>query len=256
MSRPPARLLSNQPLMPGVHLLWLDAPEVTGTAQPGQFVMVACGPGLTLRRPLTVHRVEGEKVALLVRGAGRGTHYLCRRQPGETIDLLGPRGRGFQVEATSRRLLLIAGGMGIAPLVFLAERALSEGRGVVLLHGAPATAALYPRGLLPPGVELHLATEDGSAGHKGMVTGLLRERAIHFDQAFAAGPVEMYRALQEGDLPALRGKPVQAALEVRLGCGFGACFGCTIPTRDGPRMVCQDGPVFDLGRVVLAGLRI
>lgn len=236
--------------------MWLEAPGVARMVEPGQFVMAACGPGLSLRRPLAVHRVQGERVALLVREAGQGTRYLCRRQPGETIDLLGPRGHGFRVEPASHRLLLIAGGIGIAPLLFLAEKVLAGGREVILLHGAPTAAALYPRELLSSGVELHPATEDGTVGYKGLVTGLLRELSPRFDQAFAAGPVEMYRALQQGDFPVLRGKPLQATLEVRLGCGFGACFGCTIPTSDGPRMVCQDGPVFDLGRVVLAGLRL
>ncbi len=236
--------------------MWLEAPGVAEVAAPGQFVMVACGPGLTLRRPLAVHRVQGDRVALLVRESGRGTRWLCGRQPGDTVDLLGPRGQGFRVEEASRRLLLIAGGMGIAPIIFLAEWARAQGKEVTLLHGAHTADALHAVGHLSPAPWLLQATEDGTAGHHGTATGLLTELSGDFDQAFAAGPLDMYRAIQKGDFPVLRGVPLQVSLEVRLGCGFGACFGCTIPTTDGVRMVCKDGPVFELGRVVLEGVRL
>jgi dihydroorotate dehydrogenase electron transfer subunit len=251
-----ARLLSNTTAMPGVHLLWLEAPGVAEAAEPGQFVMVACGPGLTLRRPLAVHRVQHDRVALLVRESGRGTRYLCSRRPGDTVDLLGPRGRGFWVEKASRRLLLVAGGMGIAPITFLAEWARAQGKEVTLLHGAHTADALQAAEHFSPAPWLLQATEDGTAGHRGTATGLLTDLSGGFDQAFAAGPLDMYRALQEGDFPVLNGKPVQVTLEARLGCGFGACFGCGIPTTEGVKMVCQDGPVFELSRVLLEGLRL
>ncbi|MDP6511243.1 MAG: dihydroorotate dehydrogenase electron transfer subunit [Dehalococcoidia bacterium] len=261
MSRHKAYVTSNTQPMPGVYLLWLEAPEVAETATPGQFVMVGCGPGLTLRRPLAVHRVNGERVALLVRRMGRGTGWLCERQPGDIVDILGPRGQGFRVEDSSRKLLLIAGGMGIAPLYFLVERALAEDRDVVLVYGCHTATAMYPEAVLPAGTRLSVATQDGTFGYHGTVTDLLQGLPSGFDQAFAAGPVEMYRALQKTDFPALKvgvglALPVQVTLEVRLGCGFGACFGCAIPTTDGIRLVCKDGPVFKLSQVMPDGLRL
>jgi dihydroorotate dehydrogenase electron transfer subunit len=200
--------------------------------------------------------VDGERVALLVRRMGRGTIWLCERGPGDTVDILGPQGQGFWVDDTSRKLLLIAGGMGIAPLCFLAERALAEGRDVELLYGCHTATAMYPEDVLPSGTRLSVATQDGTSGYRGLATDLLQGLSGDFDQAFAAGPLDMYRALQKGDFPALRGKPVQVTLEVRLGCGFGACFGCAIPTADGIRLVCKDGPVFELSRVLPDGLRL
>ncbi|MDP7470669.1 MAG: dihydroorotate dehydrogenase electron transfer subunit, partial [Dehalococcoidia bacterium] len=198
MSQHQARVTSNTQPMPGVYLLWLEAPGVAETATPGQFVMVNCGLGLTLRRPLAVHRVSGERVALLVRRMGRGTRWLCERGPGDTVDMLGPQGQGFQVEHSSRTLLIIAGGMGIAPLYFLAERALAEDREVALVYGCHTTTAMYPEDLLPAGTRLSVATQDGTSGYRGMATDLLTGLTGGFDQAFAAGPLDMYRALLQG----------------------------------------------------------
>jgi dihydroorotate dehydrogenase electron transfer subunit len=177
------------------------------------------------------------------------------------VDMLGPRGQGFRVEDSSRKLLLIGGGMGIAPLYFLAEKALAEDRDVVLVYGCHTATAMYPEDMLPAGTRLSVATQDGTSGYRGIVTDLLQGLPSGFDQALAAGPVEMYRALQQGDFPALKvgaglALPVQVTLEVRLGCGFGACFGCAIPTADGIRLVCKDGPVFELSQVLPEGLRL
>ena len=123
-----APVISNEQVMPGVYLLWAEAPEIASAVRPGQFVMVrTCGDyERLLRRPLSVHRIKNNgEIALLYEVIGRGTEWLSQREAGEDIDLLGPLGNGFRIEA--RNLLLVAGGCGIAPLVFLAERALADG---------------------------------------------------------------------------------------------------------------------------------
>lgn len=225
--------------MPGVWLIKLEAPGIE--ARPGQFCMLHCGQGRFLRRPFSVHGVSGG-LAFLVRVVGRGTAWLAQRQPGEKIDIIGPLGNGFSLHSGANRLLLVAGGMGIAPLAFLAQVAVREGRSVTLLLGAGTKDQVYPRQLLAPGLNLVVATEDGSEGRKGLATDFVKELAAQADQVLACGPINMYKAMRK----VLSGKPVQVSLEAWMGCGLGACYACTALTRHGPRQVCRDGPIFDL----------
>lgn len=244
MNQVTAKLISNAEIMPGAYLVWVEAAEIAPEAEPGQFVMVHCGEEVLLRRPLSIHQQEGDRIALLFNVVGKGTQWLSERQAGEGIDLLGPLGNSFSIHEGAGNLLLVAGGMGIAPLRFLAQKALNRGRAITLLLGAATASQLYPGQLLPAEVQLVVATEDGTSGERGMVTDLIPDFAGEADQVFACGPPGMYRSMVE-----LRGsinKPVQISLEVRMGCGRGICYGCTVKTRQGLKQVCADGPVFDL----------
>jgi dihydroorotate dehydrogenase electron transfer subunit len=246
-----ARVISNTEVMPGIHLLWLQAPEIAYFAQPGQFVMVRCGDSLNplLRRPLSIHRVADEgQIALLFDVVGQGTQWLSQRQEGDSLDLLGPLGKGFSIHHNRGKLLLIAGGIGIAPLAFTAEKALSEGCSVTLLMGAQNASTLYPRSLLPSSINLITVTEDGSEGKKGIVTEFIVDFIDQADQILACGPTSMYQAISAQNQ--LVGKSVQASLEIMMGCGRGICYGCTIKTKKGLKRVCQDGPVFELEEIV------
>ena len=254
-----ATIVSTAEVMPGVHLIWVRAPGIAAASRPGQFVMARCGQGAAplLRRPLSIHQVAPKveaglpsELALLLAVVGRGTQWLAQAKPGEQLDLLGPLGNGFSIEPSSQNLLLVAGGIGIAPLVALACDALAIGRSVTLLLGAATASALYPRHLLPPGLETVIATEDGSAGRRGMVTDLLPRLWGGADQVFACGPISMYRAILAQSQGLSQGKRVQVSLEVRMGCGLGACYGCAIRTKQGMKLVCRDGPVFELGEVI------
>jgi len=209
--------------------------------------MVCCGEETLLRRPLSIHQRDGDSIALLVAVVAKGTYWLSQRRAGDSIDLLGPLGNGFTIHPDSKSLLLVAGGIGIAPLRFLADEAVGQGKEVALLLGASTATQLYPGYLLAPETKLITATEDGTAGEKSMVTDLIPKYIDWADQVFACGPMPMYRdmALRKQEL-GLEGKPVQISLEVRMGCGRGVCYGCTVKTKDGLRQVCLDGPVFDL----------
>ena len=247
-----ALIMANTEVMPGVYLAWLESPQIASSARPGQFVMVRCGEETLLRRPLSIHQVDKKKtkLALLFTVVGKGTRWLSQRKAADKIDLLGPLGNGFFVLPTSRKLLLAAGGIGIAPLGFLAQESVNQGHSVRLLMGAPAASQLYPRHLLPPEIELITATEDGSAGKKGRLTDILPDFTGWADQVFACGPMSMYKAMATQSQKHLKAKPVQVSLEMRMGCGLGVCYGCTVKTKNGLKQVCKDGPVFELEDII------
>jgi dihydroorotate dehydrogenase electron transfer subunit len=244
-----APITANTEPMAQAHLLWLETPQIAPQAQPGQFVMVRCGEKgeYQLRRPLGIHQREGDKIALLFSVVGGGTEWLSQRQPGDRLDLLGPLGNGFSIDPDSKKLLMIAGGIGIAPLRLLADEAVRRGLSVTLLYGAPTAAQLHPSKLLPK-VRLVTATEDGTAGKKGMITSVISDYIDQADQLFACGPLAMYQTMAR--MPKLKAKPIQISLEVRMGCGLGVCYGCTVKTPKGLKQVCKDGPIFELNDVL------
>jgi len=244
-----ARIVFNEQVMPGVYLLWIEAPGIARDAQPGQFVMLKCRGGAFLRRPLSIHKVDedGKRVAFLFAVVGKGTDWLARQKAGEEIDLLGPLGNGFDVLAATREILLVAGGLGLAPLVFLAEWAKKRGLSVNLAYGTE-DAHRYARELLPKGINLVDFTEDGSCGRRGLVTECIPDFIDGVDQLFVCGPIPMYRTLAKQ--AQFKNKLVQVSLEVRIACGLGVCYGCTIKAKTGLKQVCHDGPVFNLEEVI------
>jgi len=266
---------SNVEVMPGIHLMWIEAPNIACSVLPGQFITVRCGD-FTLRRPLSVHQVSSQEIALLFKVAGKGTLCLSQQQTGDRIDILGPLGKGFSIEPGAKNLLLLAGGFGIAPLAFLTQYASSRHQ-MTLIHGASTAAQLYPSAMfkigpssagkkrsklspLPKGVQFIPVTEDGSTGKKGMATDILPDFLDWADQVYACGPADMYKAMAEMSWRAkqsnLKLKKCQVSLEVRMGCGFGACYGCTINTKKGLKQVCRDGPVFELDDIIWQEVRI
>ncbi|MDP3879538.1 MAG: dihydroorotate dehydrogenase electron transfer subunit [Dehalococcoidales bacterium] len=232
----------------GFHLMWLDSPEIASESRPGQFVMVRCGEETTLRRPLSIHQVDDGKVAFLFSVIGKGTRWLSRRQAGDKLDISGPMGNGFSIYPASQELLLVGGGIGIAPLCYLAQEALRKGCRITLLAGAQTAACLYPERMLPAEINVACATDDGTTGKMGMITGLLPDYADRADQVFACGPLPMYRTMAQ--MPELKDKPVQVSLEMRMGCGRGVCYGCTLKTQNGLKLVCEHGPVFEMGDIL------
>ncbi len=242
----------------GFQLMWLHCPQIAREARPGQFVMVRCGEECTLSRPFSVHQVNKKGDMALwfaVWEGGKGTHWLSQRKAGDSIDLLGPLGNGYSINSHSQNLLLLAGGVGIAPLYFLAQEGLKQGCSVKMLHGTSTAANLYPKDM-PDGVDTHLFVERGSGGQEGMITDFLPEYIDQADQVFACGPIAMYKGMYEQREKLLKTKPVQVSLEVRMGCGFGVCYGCTVKTKNGLKQVCKDGPVFDLDDVLWNGLEL
>jgi dihydroorotate dehydrogenase electron transfer subunit len=238
-----------------IRLMWLNCPEIACSVKPGQFVMVKCD-GLTLPRPISVHKVINDSIALLfaVLADGQGTPWLAACQPDDVIQLVGPLGNGFPMDKGGH-LLLVAGGMGIAPLYFAADAAVQKGLPVTLLMGAKSDRLLYPAEQLPFGVEVHTATDDGSAGKLGLVTGLISEHIARADCVLACGPLPMYYQMADNRTAlGLMDKEVLVSLEAVMGCGHGACYSCTIKTKHGLKQVCKDGPVFSLADLAFGEL--
>jgi dihydroorotate dehydrogenase electron transfer subunit len=209
--------------------------------RPGQFYMLAAaerwGGGEDERpylpRAFSYLRWREGEVEFLLEDVGPGTHRLAELRPGEDMWLLGPLGRGFDAPAEGRRPLLVGGGIGIVPLAPLQ----AELPGPALLGfrdaGHAAAAALLD--------DVSLATDDGSAGHHGRVTELLAERIEEAVEVYACGPPAMLEAVRR--MAVDHAVPAQLALESGMACGFGACFGCVVATRDGYVRTCVDGPV-------------
>jgi dihydroorotate dehydrogenase electron transfer subunit len=257
LSQVSAPIVSGVEVLPGIYLMWLQAPEIAAATKPGQFVMVGCGGDTFLPRPFSVHRVDGNQLALLFSVVGRGTTRLSQAKKGDTISIFGPLGNGYNVKTDSRNLLLVAGGMGIVPLYFLAETAAGAGKKVTLVNGARSRDCLLPvslpqkyyeKGLPPAGVNVVTATDDGSEGFKGLATELVPHYLKSIDQVFACGPAAMYQNMAK--MPELKGKDVQLSLEIMMGCGVGVCYGCTIKTKGGLKQVCKDGPVFKMSEII------
>ncbi len=226
--------------------MWLDAPELALNAQPGQFVMLRCSDTFDplLRRALSIHRIHPEpgRIAVLYSLGGPGTGFLQRRVPGDTVDVLGPLGQGYTVRAQSRNLLLVGVSWGLAPLIALAEQQVLHDRPVTLLAGGATAAQVPPSELVPPQVELLAATADGSLGHHGEVTDLVKDYWTWADDVFACGSMSFYRQLSHAVEGAWPRKRIQILAETPMACGVGACFACTLETRRGLLIACREGP--------------
>lgn len=250
-----AEILRQEQLTPEIFRLTLQAPEIACCARPGQFVMIrtsTCYDPL-LRRPLSIHQTIGNtQVQLLYKVVGKGTRLLASMRPGQQLSLTGPLGRGFDV-AKKSAICLIGGGMGIAPLYFLAREILRATDAIpqcVVLLGARTAGELgpLPRDFRDIGVtQTHIATDDGSLGHHGFVVELLPQ---HLDvkqkwTVCTCGPHPMMKGVVRECRK--QGWECQVSLETMMACGISACLGCAVPRADlsGPYLhVCKDGPVF------------
>jgi dihydroorotate dehydrogenase electron transfer subunit len=250
-----AVIVSQEETYDNTFLMWLSCPSVARGASPGRFLMIHCSDDCDplLPRPMSFHRFRdsgGERqFAILYDVRGRGTALLSQRKPGDELPVFGPLGRGYSISPHAQNLLLVAGGLGIAALIALADQAIEAGKSVTLLQGARSAGKLNPPELLPREVEAVSATDDGSAGHHGYVTDLLPQYLPWADQVFACGPTPMFAAMARVVREVGSRKPVQALLEERMGCGTGICYGCALFTRKGVRLVCSDGPRFELRSV-------
>ncbi len=231
-----------------------DALPGGGIPEPGSFVHIRVpnSPDMLLRRPISLMSARDGVLVLGVQPKGEGTKRVCALREGDELDIMGPMGKGFAVGPVQKKIWLVGGGLGVAPLVYAAERFGGEKtaylgfRTAAHVYGAPDFEAC--------GVRVCVASDDGSAGHHGLVTALLeRDKADRPDIILACGPAPMLKAVQA--FAQRENTACQLSLEERMACGVGACLVCNCKTltKDGwtYRRVCKDGPVFDSREVAL-----
>jgi dihydroorotate dehydrogenase electron transfer subunit len=261
-------LLDNVELGGGHYLSIFDAPEIAATVRPGQFVMLRVRDGTDplLGRPFSVARVgrgpRGATIDLLYRAMGRGTSLLGELRAGARVGLVGPLGRPFPDPiAADVPVFFVAGGIGVAPFPFLAEHLTRFGSKPRLLFGARTARDLVARDLIAAhGVDIEVATDDGSEGHRGFVPELLDRALAVMPEAerrrslsYVCGPTPMMAATDA--VLARHGAGGQFSVEAFMGCGFGVCLSCVVPVKgpggeeEGYRRICVDGPTFPAGRI-------
>jgi dihydroorotate dehydrogenase electron transfer subunit len=248
-----AKILLHKPVGRGFFRLVLKAPEMAAVALPGQFVMLRVSEDLDplLARPFGISAVPTRSsIEIIYRVVGRGTMLLTNREAGYTLSLLGPLGKSFPLPGKDITPVLVGGGSGFPPLHFLAQRG---GTKAHFFIGSRNKECLPPAGIMKSFREVtskvHVATEDGSAGVRGMSTDVLNafltkmEKKTHL-VIYACGPHAMLAAVSR--IAAEHAIPCYVSMEERMACGLGACMGCSIPMKAGGyKRACKEGPVFD-----------
>lgn len=231
--------------------LWVEAPKIAAEARPGQFVAVKC-EGFTLRRPISLCEIDrAGLIRLVYEVRGDGTEWLSRQVEGESIDVLGPLGNGFELENTDRPVVFVGGGIGVPPLL-AASRPFGGNADAIL--GFRSADAVILEDDFAQNCAVTLCTDDGSAGRKGLVADPLRERLEISPCAavYACGPRPMLKAVAE--LCRKMGVPCFVSMEERMACGVGACLSCACKVKRGGKEqyahVCKNGPVFDAEVIV------
>lgn len=270
-----ARIVSHIKVEKECYLLTLEVPSGFNDSQPGQFVHIKINDfsQALLRRPFSIHKLRPIKskaspkrfnMDILYEIKGKGTALLSQKNSGEYLDVIGPLGRGFdyQIQPIEPQTnIIIAGGIGVAPLVFLTEKLKQTGKNIVLIGARTKNKLLCIDEFSRCGCEVQIATEDGSRGFKGKVTALFSNKIIPNTKrvsqrasrrgsviVYACGPKVMLVSLAKICL--INKLPLQVSLEEFMGCGIGACLGCAIKTKSGYKRVCSEGPVFNAEDIV------
>ena len=233
----------NQPLTASVYRMVL-AGDTRYITAPGQFINIAL-EGKFLRRPISVCDYDSRTVTIIYKVVGQGTAQMAKMQPGETLDVLTGLGNGYTIQPV-HHALLIGGGVGVPPLYNLCKCLRAAGQQVTVILGFNTQSEVfYEAEFRALGCDVHLATADGSAGVRGFVTTAIAECRPEFDYFYACGPLPMLRALCDA-VP----QDGQLSFEERMGCGFGACMGCSCKTKYGNKRICKEGPVLTKGEVI------
>lgn len=227
-------IVSNRPIALDTYEMVL-AGDMGFVENPGQFVNIQL-EGLYLRRPISICDWDDRTMTLIYKVVGRGTRQMAAMAPGHKLDLLTGLGNGFSMEEAGKHSLVIGGGVGVPPLYGLCKRLVQQGKRVSAVLGfGKQEQVFYQKEFEELGCPVYLATEDGSLGTKGFVTDVMAQ--LDYDYYFACGPMPMLRAVHA------MGRQGQLSFEERMGCGFGACMGCSCETLVGTKRICVDGPV-------------
>lgn len=230
------KILSNEPLTQLVYKMVLEG-DTSAISGPGQFVDLRL-PEKYLRRPISVCDYSENTLTLIYKVVGQGTGIMSHLPAGTELDVLTGLGNGYDTSRSGDAPVLVGGGVGVPPMYNLAKKLVSEGKHPQVVLGFNTSEEIFlARDFEALGIPVHIATADGSVGTKGFVTDVLK--ALNYTYFYTCGPMPMFKAMET-----VMTTSGQYSFEERMGCGFGACMGCTIKTRSGYKRVCKDGPVF------------
>lgn len=251
------KIVSNQKVAPQYYKLCLKSTTLA-ESQPGQFIHIKCPDhqGALLRRPFSIHRKNKPKceIEIIYKVIGKGTDSLSKAQPWEELDVLGPLGNGFKIRPDKKMAVIIGGGTGIAPLVFLADELAKQEKVITAVLGCQnKDLMICEKEFKSKTDELHIFTEDGSLGKKGLATdilpNILNPNVLPDNvQVFACGPRPMLK--EAANYTIIDKYECQVSLEEYMACGIGVCYGCSVKTINGYKKVCDDGPVFTAEEII------
>ena len=238
------RITSNEEIARDIFKMTL-AGDTSAITAPGQFVNIKLD-GFFLRRPISVCDCVGENLTLIYKTVGRGTEQMSRMAAGENLDLLTGLGNGYDTKISGGSPLLVGGGVGVPPMYMLCKKLISEGKNVTVVLGFNSKDdVFYEDEFRILGADVHIATADGTYGTKGFVTDVIKDMQYTF--FYTCGPEPMFRAMHK-----IMKTPGQYSFEERMGCGFGACMGCSCKTLTGNKRICKEGPVMESEEIIWA----
>lgn len=258
-----AKIIESRPVSKEYRKLTFSSPGISRSALPGQFVhvLVEDDAGLLLRRPFSILSAENGNVSFVYKVVGKGTELLSKKGTQDLLNVVGPLGNPYGVDSHTQHVILVAGGYGVSPTLFLAtqlKKKKFKGKVTTILGARTRELLLCVKEFQKLGVQMVVTTGDGSAGKKGLVTDALQSILLRAKkdsvQIFACGPNAMLHAVAKAALK--HHVPAQLSMEQQLGCGLGACLGCVIETKHGFERVCTEGPVFDAQNIVWTKIQL
>lgn len=238
------RITSNEKIARDIFKMTLSG-DTSAITAPGQFVNIKLD-GFFLRRPISVCDCVGENLTLIYKTVGNGTERISRMAAGDELDLLTGLGNGYDTKASGGSPLLVGGGVGVPPMYMLCRKLISEGKNVTVVLGFNSKDdVFYENEFRALGADVHIATADGTYGTKGFVTDVIKDMQYTF--FYTCGPEPMFRAMHK-----IMKTPGQYSFEERMGCGFGACMGCSCKTLTGNKRICKEGPVMESEEIIWA----
>lgn len=232
----------NRAIAPSVYRMTLRG-DTSAITAPGQFVNIKLD-GLYLRRPISVCDVEDDTLTIIYKTVGTGTELMSAYTAGKTLDVLMGLGNGYDTSKSGDKPLLIGGGVGVPPLFNLAKRLISEEKHISVILGFNTASEIFLKDEFEAlGCTVYVTTADGSAGIKGFVTSAMPD--ITYTHTYSCGPEPMLKAVYNAS-----STDGQYSFEERMGCGFGACMGCSCKTKYGNKRICRDGPVLAKGEII------
>lgn len=238
------RITSNKKIARDIFKMTI-AGDTSAITAPGQFVNIKLD-GLFLRRPISVCDCVGDNLTLIYKVVGRGTEQMSRMAAGENLDLLTGLGNGYNTKKSGGSPLLVGGGVGVPPMYMLCKKLVAEGKKVTVVLGFNSKDdVFYEDEFRALGADVHISTADGTCGTKGFVTDVIKN--LQYTFFYTCGPEPMFRAMHK-----MMKTHGQYSFEERMGCGFGACMGCSCKTLTGNKRICKEGPVMESEEIIWA----